>query len=293
MDFGLILPSYRDGASVEGIDAAAELATRAGWGEVFTTDHVLVEPSARSQDYFHLFDALVTLAHVAARQPSLRVGVSVIVVPMRNAVVLAKELATLDALSGGRLIVGVGIGWNPVEFGNLGAADRFNRRGAYLEEAIALWRHLWSGQTGPFDGRFHRFGEVRFGPLPVQGAAMPIWIGGRDERALRRAGRLADAYHASASSPAQLAVRVPVVRNAAAESGRRAPLISARVRVNYGAHEAPFYQLAGTSEQMIGELRSFAEVGVSHVAVDFAETDVRRHREAFERFDAEVRAAVP
>lgn len=292
MDFGLILPSYRAGASVAAIDAAAELAAQAGWTEVFTTDHVLVEDSARSQDYFEIFDPLVTLAHVAARQPSLRVGVSVVVVPMRNAVLLAKELATLDVLSGGRLICGVGMGWNRAEFGYVGAAERFAHRGSYVEEAIALWRHLWGGGTGPFEGRFHQFGEVRFGPLPVQGANVPIWMGGRDERALLRAGLLADAYHATSSSPAQLAVRTPVVRAAAADAGRPEPLLSVRVRVRFGPHEAPFYQLAGTPEQMIGELHAFAEVGVGHFAVDFAETDVARLRDAFGRFDAEVCSAV-
>jgi len=291
MDFGLILPSYRQGASVESIDAAAESAARAGWSGVFTTDHVLVEESERSDDYFQIFDAIVTLAHVAAHQPGLKVGVSVIVVPMRNAVLLAKELATIDALSGGRLICGVGMGWNRHEFGHLGLEDRFVRRGAYVEEAIGLWRYLWGGGTGPFEGRFHRFGEVRFGPLPVQGSAVPIWMGGRDERALIRAGRLADAYHSSASSPAQLAVRVPIVRAAAAEAGRPEPLISARVRAAFGANDTPWYRLAGTAEQMIGELHHFAQVGVGHVAVDFAETNVARHREAFERFDSEVRAA--
>ena len=291
MDFGLILPGYRAGASVEGIDAAAAAAERLGWHSVFTTDHVLVEPSDRSEDYFHIFDALVTLAHVAARQPRLLVGASVVVVPMRNAVVLAKELATIDALSGGRLICGVGVGWNEREYRYLGHADRFAHRGAYLSEAIALWRHLWAGNTEPFEGRFHRFDEVRFGPLPAQGAGLPIWVGGRHEAALRRAGRLGDAYHSSASSPAQLAVRIPVVRAAAEQAGRPATAISARVRVNFGAHEGPAYVIAGTPEQMVAEVQAFADLGVAHLAFDFVETDPERHTLLVERFDREVLSA--
>ncbi|CAN5158158.1 LLM class F420-dependent oxidoreductase [soil metagenome] len=292
MDFGLALPSYRLGASTAGIDAAADLAGRLGWHSVFTTDHVLVEQSERSEDYFSVFDALLTLAHVAARQPELRVGVSVIVVPMRNAVLLAKELATLDALAGGRLIVGVGVGWNQVEFANLGRADVFRRRGAYLNESIELWRHLWSGQTGPFEGRFHSFGEIRFGPLPVQGAELPIWVGGRSEAALSRAGRLGHAYHSSASSPAQLAVRVPVIHGAAEAAGRPRPLISARVRVHFGAHEGPGYVLAGTPEQMISEVQAFTDLGVEHFTFDFSKTDPQRHTQLMERFDSEVLAAL-
>jgi probable F420-dependent oxidoreductase len=291
VDFGLILPSYRPGASVESIDATAEAAARLGWHSVFTTDHLLVEPSVRSEDYFHLFEAVLTTVHVAARQPSLRVGVSVIVVPMRNAVQLARELATVDALSGGRLICGVGVGWNRKEFGHLGLSERFTRRGAYLDESIALWRHLWSGDEGPFAGRFHSFGEVRFSPLPPQGDRLPIWVGGRNEAALRRAGRLGDGYHSSASGHAELAVRVPVIRAAAQEVSRPMPLLSARVRVHFGAHESPFYVIAGTPEQMIAEVRAFEEVGVSHLAVDFAETDPQKAVALIERFDSEVVAA--
>ena len=291
MDFGLILPSYRVGASTESIDAGAETAARLGWHSAFTTDHILVEPSARSEDYFNVFDAVITVAHVAAREPSLRVGISVVVVPMRNAVLLAKELATLDALSGGRLIAGVGVGWNAVEFGQVGAAERFHRRGAYLEEAVAIWRHLWRGDQGPFHGRFHEFEEIRFGPLPPQGEDLPVWFGGRDENALRRAGRLGQGYHSSASGPESYAPRVPLIREAAAAAGRPELTFSARVRVAFDAREAPYYMLKGTPDDMIGELRQFAAVGVSHVAVDFAQTDPEKCRSLVERFDREVVAA--
>lgn len=292
MEFGLILPSYRAGASVESIEAAAETAARLGWHSVFTTDHLLVEESKRSEDYFHIFDALLTTVHVAARQPTLHVGISVVVVPMRNAVELAKELATIDALSGGRLIAGVGVGWNQREFGHLGLAERFQQRGAYVDEALEIWRHLWGGDDGPFEGRFHRFDNVRFSPLPPQGRDLTVWVGGRAAPALRRAGRLGNGYHSSASGPAQLAVRIPVVKAAAEEAGRPAPTISARFRVGFGAHEVPFFMVAGTPEQMIGELREFAALGVDHIAVDFAETGPDRLVMLVERFDREVLAAL-
>ncbi len=291
MDFGLILPSYREGASTDSIDGAAETAARLGWHSVFTTDHILVDRSDRSSDYFNVFDAVATLGHVAARQPTLLVGISVIVVPMRNAVVLAKELATLDALSGGRLIAGVGVGWNETEFGSVGAADRFHVRGAYLDEAIALWRQLWRGDEGPFQGRFHQFDEIRFGPLPAQGENLTVWVGGRNPAALRRAGRLGQGYHSSASGPDSYEPRVPIVRAAAEEAGRPAPTFSARFRVVFGEHETSYYVLTGDPEAMVAEIREFEAIGVSHVAVDFAETDAERGRDLVERFDREVVSA--
>ena len=156
--------------SPEGIDAAAALAERLGWSTVWTTDHVLV-PTADAGDYGRIYDALMTLAWVAARHHRVRLGTSVIVVPQRNGVVLAKQLATLDSLSGGRVIAGVGVGWNETEFANLGAADRYHVRGAYLDETIRLWRHLWSGSTEPFAGRFHTIPDFAFGPLPDAGRA--------------------------------------------------------------------------------------------------------------------------
>ena len=292
MDFGLILPSYRAGATRESIDASSAAAARLGWHSVFTTDHLLVEPSKRSDDYFTLFDALITTAHIAALQPSLKVGISVVVVPMRNAVELAKELATIDALSGGRLIVGVGVGWNETEFQHLGYGERFRRRGAYLTESVEIWRQLWSGNTGPFKGNFHSWDEIRFAPLPAQGADVPIWFGGRDEKALERAGRMGEGYHASASGHDQLAVRIPIIRAAAEAAGRPEPLISARVRVQFGPNDEQFYKIAGAPEQMISEIRSFQEVGAGHLAFDFAETDPDKVVQLMERFDSEVLAAL-
>jgi probable F420-dependent oxidoreductase len=292
MQFGLILPSYRAGATKESIDASTEAAARLGWHSVFTTDHLLVEPSARSQDYYTLFDALNTLAYLAAKQPTLKLGASVVVVPMRNAVELAKELATIDALSHGRLIVGVGVGWNQTEFEHLGYGDRFTKRGAYLSEAVEIWRQLWGGNTGPFHGQFHSWDDVRFGPLPVQGADVPIWFGGRDEAALRRAGRLGQGYHSSASGHDQLAGRLPIINAAAAQAGRPAPLISARVRVHFGPAEVPFYMLSGAPEQMVTEIRAFEAVGTSHMAFDFAETDPDNCVALMERFDREVLASI-
>ena len=137
MKFGLILRNTGAGSSTEAIEAGAETAERLGWETVWTTDHVLV-PQSAAAEYGRTFEAIETLAWVGARHSRLKLGTSVIVVPQRNAVLLAKELATLDVLSEGRLIVGVGAGWNETEFANLGASGRFHRRGAYLDETIRL-----------------------------------------------------------------------------------------------------------------------------------------------------------
>ena len=230
MDYGLCLPNFPAGASPEGIDAATEVAERLGMSTVWTTDHVLV-PHDAAADYGRIYEAILTLAWVGARHPRVRLATSVIVVPQRNAIVLAKELATLDSLSGGRVTAGVGIGWNAGEFANLAVADRFHVRGAYLDETIRLWRHLWSGSTEPFRGRFHTIEDFAFGPLPVQ-EPLPIVIGGRAEPALRRAGTLARRLSLERDSArTAYAARIPIVAAAAAAAGRPTPSLSARVRV--------------------------------------------------------------
>ena len=286
MDYGLCLPNFPDGASPEGIEAAAEVAERLGWSTVWTTDHVLV-PHADAGDYGRIYEAILTLAWVGARHPQVRLGTSVIVVPTRNAVITAKELATLDSLSGGRVTAGVGIGWNVTEFGNIGVADRFGVRGAYLDETIRLWRHLWSGSSEPFRGRFHTIDDFVFGPLPVQ-SPLPIVVGGRAEPALRRAGRSADGYQSSSASPAAYAERVAVVHAAAEAAGRPTPSLSARAQVRFGEHAESGYAMHGTPEAIAAEVRAFAALGVQHVALAFGTTDPTEVVARAERFAAEV-----
>ena len=289
LDLGIALPNFLPGASAEGVEAAAATAERLGWHSAMTTDHVLVPRDAAAL-YGDVLEALATIAYLAARTERLRLGVSIVVVPMRNAVVLAKELATIDLLSRGRLIAGVGIGWNEGEFANLGLAERFHERGAYLAEAIRLWRHLWSGSQEPFEGRFFTFRDFVFGPLPAQPGGPPIWIGARSEPAVRRAGRLADVYQSSATPPDAYAQRIPILRAAAEAAGRPMPGLSARVVVRFDQPPGPSgYTVSGDDEAVAAELRRFLALGVEHLLVAFGEVTPERVVAAMERFDREVR----
>jgi probable F420-dependent oxidoreductase len=287
LSFGVALPTMRAGASGELIEAAAETADRLGWSTVWTTDHLLV-PASSATEYGRIYEAITTLAWVGARHPRLRLGTSVIVVPQRNAVVLAKELATLDALSGGRVLAGVGAGWNAAEFANLTATERFTRRGAYLDETIRLWRHLWSGSREPFVGAFHEIRDFAFEPLPAQGANLPVIVGGHSPAALRRAGMLGDGYQSSSTGPEAYGQRVPLIRAAAVGAGRPMPALAARVSVEDGAPGGGGYRLSGSPADMLAEVRAFAGLGVEHLAVGFEPREPERYVAAMERFDREV-----
>lgn len=288
MEYGVCLP-FGPGASIEAVEAAAETAERLGWASVWVTDHLVVS-RADVADYGWITEAVTTLAYLAGRTSRVRLGASVIVVPMRNAVVLAKELATIDVASRGRLTVGVGVGWSDVEFGNVGMSDRLRVRGAYTEEAVNLWRHLWSGATEPFHGGFHGFDDFTFGPLPAQGAAVPIWIGGRDARALARVGRIGDAYHSSATNPDRYAERIPVIRAAAEAAGRPMVRLTARFRVRLGepVGSGEGYAVRGSPAEAAAEIGRFGALGVDHISLSFGEVDPDGIAAAMTRFDREV-----
>jgi alkanesulfonate monooxygenase SsuD/methylene tetrahydromethanopterin reductase-like flavin-dependent oxidoreductase (luciferase family) len=185
------------------------------------------------------------------------------------------------------VVAGVGIGWNQTEFANVGAADRFHARGAYLDETISLWRHLWSGSSEPFHGRFHSIDDFVFGPLPVQ-SPLPIVIGGRAEPALRRAGRTADGYQSSSASPSAYAERLAIVRAAAEAAGRPTPSLSARAQVRFGDHGESSYAMHGSPEDIASEVRGFAALGVEHIALAFGTTDPAKVVALAERFASEV-----
>lgn len=269
MRFGLVLPSIGPGTGPDALEAAASACVEHGWTSVWVTDHVLVPRGPEEAEYGSLLEAVCSLTWVAARFGGLTVGTSVIVPALRDAPLLAKQLATLDILTGGRLIVGVGVSdpHDDVEYANLGKSDRFSRRGAYTDEAIALWRHLWSGRTDPFRGEFHQLADYCFAPLPPQGAGIPIWCGGRSKRAVRRTAELADGYHAAQTGPEHLRVRLPQLTEAVASAGRPLPSLSVRARVRFDAERGAVYTICGSHEAMIRELLEFASLGVSDLVL--------------------------
>jgi alkanesulfonate monooxygenase SsuD/methylene tetrahydromethanopterin reductase-like flavin-dependent oxidoreductase (luciferase family) len=254
------------------------------------TDHLLVPNGPEAQEYGTILEAIVSLTHVAALYPDLIIGTSVIVPPLRNSVILAKELATLDVLSRGRLIVGVGVAdrGDLPEFQNVGAEARFQRRGELVDETIRLWRHLWSGAVTPFHGDFHHLDDYVFLPLPAQGPSLPIWTGGRSARALQRAAALADGYHAAQTSPEDIVERTPILQRLTIEAGRPFPTLSVRSRVRFDQEPRSVYSLCGTSRQMAEQVRRFAEAGVDHLIVALGETDPDQIHAVANRFQNEV-----
>ena len=292
MHYGLILPTKRAGAGPEAILATAQAAERLGWRTLCGDDHVLV-PREDGATYGLIYEIITTLAWLGGQTTRAILQPSVIVVPQRNAVVLAKELATISSLTGGRLVAGVGIGWNIREYRNLAMEDRFRVRGAYLDETIALWRHLWSGSEAPFGGRFHQVVDALFAPLPPQGAALPIIVGGRSDHGVQRAGRLGDGYQLSQNGPAGMAARLPLLRAAAEAAGRPSPRISARAQVYFGDPPpgATAAAIHGTPMEIGRVVDEWIALGLDELLIDIDETNPERAVAKMERLQAEVLAS--
>jgi len=289
MQFGLILPSKRAGANPEAIAATTLTAERLGWRSVWADDHILVDRE-ETGPYRTIYELITTMAWLGGQTSRIRLGTSVIVVPQRNAVVTAKELASIDSLTGGRMVAGVGLGWNIKEFRFLGMEDRFRVRGAFLDETIALWRHLWSGVDAPFLGRFHRIEDAVMSPLPMQGAALPIIVGGRSDHGVQRAGRLGDGYQLSQNGPAGMAARLPLLRAAAEAAGRPVPPTSARAQIYFGPPpaDATAAALHGSVDDIAKVLDEWEALGLDELALDIDETDAERGVAKVERIHAEL-----
>jgi probable F420-dependent oxidoreductase len=212
--------------------AALELCRRAeaaGFESLWGGEHVVL-PGAIESRYPYTADGripatndtpipdpLIWLAFAAAAAPTLRLGTCILIVPQRNPLVLAKELATLDQLCGGRVELGLGVGWMKEEFDALGVA--WERRGARTDEYVAAMRALWAGPLAEFHGEFVDFPPVTCSPRPVHGS-IPILVGGDSDAAISRAARLADGYFPGEGDAERLAALIARVRTAADRAGR-------------------------------------------------------------------------
>jgi len=191
--FGVCLPNYGETGTVEAVRQVALEAERLGYGSVWATDHVLM-PGSSGTPYESILESITLLAYLAAITSKVGLGISSLIIAMRNPVVAIKQLATVDRLSGGRLMLALGTGWNAAEFGFLGSD--FHNRGKRLNECISLIRAIWMGGSVNFEGDASRlsFSNAVFEPRPTQ-QRLPIWVAGNGRAAMVRAASLGDAWH--------------------------------------------------------------------------------------------------
>jgi len=286
---GVAIPHFGKNLSRESVLKVAVAAEKLGYDSVWTTDHVVIDPS-NYYPYGRIYESIVTLAVIGAVTEGVKIGTSIIVLPMRNAVLTAKQLATIDSLTEGRLIVGLGAGWCEKEFANMGAS--FRRRGRNLDEAIRLMKTLWSSERPVFRGDYYRVEEAVFEPLPTQRGGPPLWVGGNTRRALRRALMLAEGWHPTGIPP-------EVFREMVEAAAPRPPgfTFSLRLTVEMDGRGTREYStplgekrviISGRQDEVAGYLSRYLRYGASHLVIYFGDEKADNYIERMKRFMRDV-----
>ncbi|MEX2230138.1 MAG: LLM class F420-dependent oxidoreductase [Dehalococcoidia bacterium] len=262
MRVGVTFPQTEIGAAPEGVREYARAAEAAGYDHLLVYDHVLGanpdRPGGFRGPYNHetLFhEPMVLFGYLAGLTERLELVTGILILPQRQTALVAKQAAEVDVLSGGRLRLGVGVGWNAVEYEALG--ESFTNRGRRVEEQVALLRELWSKPVVSFEGRYHHIVKAGINPLPFR-RHIPIWMGGMSEPVLERLGRLADGWFPQYREPGEIGVE-------------------SRVSVGDEASVGPAVELAKRWEQ----------AGATHLSVNTMNqglTTPAQHVAAIERF---------
>ena len=250
-----------------GVVGLAVRAEELGYESVWASEHVFnvsyVYDRIGNKPYY---EPLTMLTYVAANTTSIGLGTSVLVLPYHNPIRLAKVAATLDVLSKGRLMLGVGVGVIEEELEAMGSS--FANRGAISDEAIAIMKELWTKEDPSFQGKYHRFSGMKFTPKPVQKPHIPIVIGGTSRAAIRRAARFGTTWHPTALAPQALAEGMDYLKEQAVEAGRDPSEISVSVSAAIGStHNHNRYSLGEEPEEILERSQKYQEMGLARLLV--------------------------
>jgi probable F420-dependent oxidoreductase len=296
MDVGAIFPQTECGTDVTVIAGFVREVEALGYDHLFVADHVLgADPRHHShpalQTYSHeavVHEALTLIAYLAAITTRLRLATGILILPQRQTALVAKQAAQLDVLSGGRLRLGIGVGWNAVEFEALN--ETFDNRGRRSAEQVEVLRKLWTEPVVTYRGDFHRISHAGLNPMPIQ-RPIPIWfgVGSRDhavppDAALRRIARLADGWSPNFAPDAQGCALVDRVHRYAREAGRDPARLPLEGRVRLAGHDP-----GGWMKQV----EAWKAVGATSVIAEARNAGLRfpdGHLDAFRRFRQLVRS---
>jgi probable F420-dependent oxidoreductase len=288
MRVGVVLPTYRRLASPPNIRRAAELSEALGFDSVWVTDHVVVPASSVEAFGPTFFEAVSTMAYVAGITSRVLIGAAILIVPYRHPLLLAKMLASTDQLSGGRVIVGAGLGWLEAESELMGVPHK--RRARIADEALAVMRKCWESELPEFSGDTYKVSGLHFSPQPHGGRRLPVLIGGSSAAAFRRAARLGDGWIGDDLTFEELEASLAALRKELAAGGRRIDEMEIAMRTGLQVVEdaeevtespsekgwkteqltsggrTPF---RGLRDQVVADFRRAAELGVNHLVFEF------------------------
>lgn len=297
MKFGFNAPTAGPLAAPEALGRIAAAGEAAGFDYLTISDHVVIPrqiastyPYSASGEFpagagAERHEQLIQAAWVAARTSRIRIVTSVMVVPHRPAVLAAKQLATIDVLSGGRLTLGIGAGWLKEEFEALGTPP-FEERGQVTDEYLAAFRELWTAESPSFAGKYTRFDNLLFAHKPVQRPGPPIWVGGESGPALRRTAKFGDAWYPIGGNPsfpldsiARLETAIARLRKLTAEAGRDPGAVGIAYRVQLFGAGVPAQAgdgnrrlFSGGQDAILDDIRALGALGVGHLDLGISAT---------------------
>lgn len=302
MQFSVGMTPYSRFPDMASLRTTVQLAEQLGFYGVSIGDHAVIPQSHVNTISPLWYDPLVLGTAVASVTDRLRVLFNTLVMPYHHPVRLAKAIASLDVLSGGRVIVGVGVGWIEPEFQALGVP--FRERGARTDEGIRAMKELWTSERPSFQGRFVSFKDVVFEPKPVQKPHPPLWVGGGARRSIQRAAELGDGWHPLGRPQEKLAGEIQHLRRLLAQRGRPFAACTLSYTLYYasvagqttrhtqaaGGDEATV--LPADPEEATRQIADFAHMGFSHLTIRFRGLTHRELCAAMERFQREVMESV-
>ncbi len=294
MDIGCHLPTQGPVATREALLTFAREAEKRDIASLWVSDHVVFPRTATGNypggrfphppDRPYL-EPVALLAAAAVCTTRARIGASVFILGHRHPVVMAKMLTTIDTLSNGRLICGVGVGWWKEELDILGAP--FHARGRQADEILKVFKALWTAENPSFEGEFFRFRDIGFAPKPVQKPHPPIWVGGDSPGAFRRVVMLGDGWHATNKTPAEL--RDALTRLRATADAARRPFETIALSLRFGLRDD---LLAQGPQAVVDLLSEYKRLGLGHVMLEFRRDDLGRMLEILDLVAGTVRPAV-
>jgi probable F420-dependent oxidoreductase len=280
MKVGVNLLNFGPAASPESLLRWARMAEALGYHFVMISDHVAMTPDVMARYPAPFYDPFLSLGWLAGKVRRLALGTTVVILPYRHPLEVARLTANLDTLSGGRFIFGVGVGWARQEFEALGVP--FERRGAMADEALEIITRCWTEDVVTHAGRFFAFRDVRTAPRPVR--RPPIWVGGGSDAALRRAVRHGDAWHPIRITLPWLREALARLEKIAAQEGRPVPALCPRIRLCLTPAPMPEDGRVaghGTIEQVHADFQALAALGARYVLLDtyLDDPEATRHHE--------------
>lgn len=305
MKYGVVLPQFGKFASQDAIRRMAQGAEALGWDSVWFTDHIVVPNDLTGRMSETFYELFATMGYVAGCTSRVKLGTTVVVLPYRHPLLTAKQVATLDHLSGGRIILGVAFGWNREEYEMLGVP--FAKRGQRADECLAAMKECWTAEHPRFEGEFYRFSDFAFSPKPLQRPHPPIWIGGNDHRSLQRAVDFGDGWHPISGPRLRFSIpvfqsRIDELKRLAEAKGRDPGELAISLHTTLAFDmavemEGDPFTLIGSTDEITRNVETCRELGVSHLILScwygipslLESGTVDSFLRTLERFDREVR----